>query len=99
MITILQVVLREGQSPLEGEEIAQKLMRDLNITSDTLITCAYMDLLLEREKVWVDLKSSYDFFCETFLLWKFFQTWLATHHKVRNLINYDHWQTDITVAS
>ncbi len=45
-IIIIQVLLKDGQLPSEGEEIARDLMEKLNISSDNLIECAYVDLLL-----------------------------------------------------
>jgi len=38
-------MLRDGQTPKEGEEIAFELMEKLNIARDDLISGAYMDLL------------------------------------------------------
>ncbi|CAB4001389.1 Hypothetical predicted protein [Paramuricea clavata] len=41
----LEVVLRENQTTEEGSEIANDLMKKLNVEEKDLITCAYMDLL------------------------------------------------------
>jgi predicted adenylyl cyclase CyaB len=41
----LEVVLHPEQSPLEGHEIARKLMASLEIDPSQLIDCAYADLL------------------------------------------------------
>ncbi|XP_078534065.1 uncharacterized protein LOC144820521 [Lissotriton helveticus] len=47
----LEVVLADGQSPEEGEVIAQSLMKELGIQPDSLITGAYIDLLLKEALV------------------------------------------------
>ncbi|XP_069485560.1 uncharacterized protein [Ambystoma mexicanum] len=47
----LEVVLTDGQSPVEGEAIAQSLMKELGIQPDALITGAYIDLLLKATSV------------------------------------------------
>ncbi|XP_071590443.1 uncharacterized protein [Heliangelus exortis] len=44
----LEVVLGEGQSPEEGERLAQGLLRDLGVGEQDLISGAYLDLLLAR---------------------------------------------------
>ncbi|XP_067110855.1 uncharacterized protein [Osmerus mordax] len=43
----LEVVMREDQSPEEGEQVARGLMEQLAVGQDSLVTGAYMDLLLE----------------------------------------------------
>lgn len=47
----LEVVLADGQSPEEGEVIAQSLMKELGIQPDSLLTGAYIDLLLKEALV------------------------------------------------
>ena len=42
-----QVVMREGQTLREGEEIASDLMKKLGISDQDLVTGAYMDLILK----------------------------------------------------
>jgi predicted adenylyl cyclase CyaB len=44
----LEVVLRPGQSPAEGHEIADELMRRLNIQESDLLATSYADMLTER---------------------------------------------------
>jgi predicted adenylyl cyclase CyaB len=44
----LEVVLRDGQSEQEGASIAQKIMAELGIGPERLITGAYIDLLRQR---------------------------------------------------
>ena len=44
----LEVVMREGQSDAEGQDIAEDLMRRLGVREDALIEGAYMDLLESR---------------------------------------------------
>jgi adenylate cyclase class IV len=41
----LEVILQEGQSPEEGEAIAERYREALDILDDDLIDCAYLDLL------------------------------------------------------
>jgi predicted adenylyl cyclase CyaB len=41
----LEVVLQEGQSDVEGQKIAQELMRDLGVETADLVDTAYIDLL------------------------------------------------------
>ena len=41
----LEVVLKEGQSNVEGEEIAERLMTSLGVERSDLIEGAYMDML------------------------------------------------------
>lgn len=41
----LEVVMREGQTDVEGQAIAEDLMRRLGIREDALIEGAYMDLI------------------------------------------------------
>ncbi len=41
----LEVVLREGQSPEEGDAIARELMCELGVTQADLVEGAYVDLL------------------------------------------------------
>ena len=41
----LEVVLQEGQSPEDGERIAEELRTALDIREEDLIECAYLDLL------------------------------------------------------
>lgn len=43
----LEVNLHDGQSPEEGQAIAHDLMQKLGVKEEDLLTCAYMDLLLE----------------------------------------------------
>uniref|UniRef100_A0A3P8Y2S3 CYTH domain-containing protein n=2 Tax=Esox lucius TaxID=8010 RepID=A0A3P8Y2S3_ESOLU len=43
----LEVVMKEGQSLEEGEVIARSLMKELGVREDSLVTGAYIDLLLE----------------------------------------------------
>ncbi|XP_062339151.1 uncharacterized protein LOC134037701 isoform X1 [Osmerus eperlanus] len=43
----LEVVMREDQSPEEGEQVARGLMEQLAVGQDSLVTGAYMDLLIE----------------------------------------------------
>ncbi|XP_031671137.1 uncharacterized protein LOC109887153 isoform X3 [Oncorhynchus kisutch] len=45
----LEVVLREDQRPEEGEAIARSLMKELGVGDDSLVTGAYVDLLLEGQ--------------------------------------------------
>ncbi|XP_014351397.1 uncharacterized protein LOC106705860 [Latimeria chalumnae] len=45
----LEVVLEEGQSPEEGESIAQGLMGQLGVKQEDLLTGAYMDLILANQ--------------------------------------------------
>jgi len=44
------VVLRDGQSAEEGEKIATDLMTKLEISKSSLLSGAYMDLLLDSDK-------------------------------------------------
>ena len=46
---LLQVVLRPGQLPTEGESIAIDLMDQLGVAPDNLVSGAYMDLLLQKQ--------------------------------------------------
>ncbi len=46
----LEVVLHNQESIDSGEREAQELMAALNINSQDLISCAYVDLLIERRK-------------------------------------------------
>lgn len=41
----LEVILQEGQSPEDGERIAEQFRLALDIREDDLIDCAYLDLL------------------------------------------------------
>ena len=41
----LEVVMREGQSDVEGQAIAEDLMRRLGVREDALLEGAYMDLI------------------------------------------------------
>ena len=41
----LEVILQEGQSPEDGERIAEQFREALDILEDDLIDCAYLDLL------------------------------------------------------
>ena len=43
------MVLREDQRPEEGEAIARSLMKELGVGNDSLVTGAYVDLLLEGQ--------------------------------------------------
>jgi predicted adenylyl cyclase CyaB len=45
----LEVVLRDGQSEVEGQAIADDLMKKLGIESSDLLEGAYMDLIEGRE--------------------------------------------------
>jgi predicted adenylyl cyclase CyaB len=47
----LEVVLREGQSPQDGQEVASSLMQSLGITTDQLVAEAYVDLLQRVPRV------------------------------------------------
>jgi hypothetical protein len=40
----LEVVLREGESPLQGTEIARQIMKSLGIGESQLVQEAYVDL-------------------------------------------------------
>ncbi|KAH0617257.1 hypothetical protein JD844_029144 [Phrynosoma platyrhinos] len=42
----LEVVLQEGQSPKDGEEVARRLMEELGVKEEDLLAGAYLDLLL-----------------------------------------------------
>uniref|UniRef100_A0A8D0E564 CYTH domain-containing protein n=1 Tax=Salvator merianae TaxID=96440 RepID=A0A8D0E564_SALMN len=42
----LEVVLREQQSPQEGEKVAQQLMEELGVRQEDLLAGAYVDFLL-----------------------------------------------------
>lgn len=44
----LEVVMRAGQSDAEGQDIAEELMRRLEVREDALLEGAYMDLLESR---------------------------------------------------
>jgi predicted adenylyl cyclase CyaB len=46
----LEVVLGPGDTPQYGHEIARGLMKQLDIHSSNLISCAYADLLLQKTK-------------------------------------------------
>ncbi|KAK7099111.1 uncharacterized protein [Littorina saxatilis] len=45
----LEVNLENGQSPEEGQAIANDLMQKLGVKEQDLLTCAYMDLLLKEK--------------------------------------------------
>ncbi|XP_052799396.1 uncharacterized protein LOC128231012 [Mya arenaria] len=45
----LEVVMQEGQSMEEGEQIAARLMEQLGVARDQLISGAYMDLILNKQ--------------------------------------------------
>eukprot|EP00095_Tigriopus_kingsejongensis_P005709 maker-scaffold459_size165548-snap-gene-0.24 protein:Tk05709 transcript:maker-scaffold459_size165548-snap-gene-0.24-mRNA-1 annotation:"PREDICTED: uncharacterized protein MJ0240-like" len=45
----LEVVLRDDQTPEDGELVANDLMANLGITTDQLIYCSYMDMLLKKQ--------------------------------------------------
>ncbi|HKY54681.1 MAG TPA: class IV adenylate cyclase [Anaerolineales bacterium] len=45
----LEVVLKDGQSIVEGEEIAERLMNSLGVERSNLIDGAYMDLIASNE--------------------------------------------------
>lgn len=47
----LEVVMEEGQSDAEGQEIAEKLMASLGVERSDLLEGAYMDLLEEQSQV------------------------------------------------
>ena len=40
--------MREGQAQSEGQKIAEELQEKLGIPNNDLITCAYMDLLRQK---------------------------------------------------
>jgi len=40
--------MKEGQSIEEGQCIANKLMDELNVHQEDLISCAYVDMLLNK---------------------------------------------------
>jgi len=42
-------VLKEGQSAEDGEKIAQDLMAQLEVSPDSLVAGAYMDLILSKK--------------------------------------------------
>lgn len=44
----LEVVLKPGQSPEEGQSIAQDIMEKMSIKQEDLISCAYADLLEKK---------------------------------------------------
>ena len=44
----LEVVLAPGQSPEEGEKIAERFRAALDIRDEDLIDCAYMDMMTAR---------------------------------------------------
>ncbi|KAK3104189.1 hypothetical protein FSP39_025140 [Pinctada imbricata] len=44
----LEVMMKEGQSVGEGEGIAKDLMVKLGVKNNDLISCAYMDLILNK---------------------------------------------------
>jgi predicted adenylyl cyclase CyaB len=46
----LEVVLEDDQSVDQGEAIAKDLMNKLGIDKSRLISCAYMDLLLQKSQ-------------------------------------------------
>jgi len=46
----LEVVLRPGQTEAEGEALAGELIRKLDIRTEDLIDCAYIDLLAVRAR-------------------------------------------------
>ena len=41
----LEVVLKPGQSEQEGRQIADQIMREMEVTEADLVACAYVDLL------------------------------------------------------
>lgn len=41
--------MKDGQSVEEGEAIASDLMNKLNVQKSDLISCAYMDLILNNK--------------------------------------------------
>ncbi|GAB6022551.1 hypothetical protein CHUAL_006657 [Chamberlinius hualienensis] len=45
----LEVVMNEDQTFEEGKQIAEDLMKKLNIKEDDLIECAYIDLLIKNK--------------------------------------------------
>ena len=45
----MQVVLREDQSSSEGQHIAEELMVKLGVAEEDLVSCAYMDLILQQK--------------------------------------------------
>ncbi len=48
----VQVVMKDGQTVAEGQKIAEDLMAKLGISEDSLVTGAYMDLLLQKWTSW-----------------------------------------------
>lgn len=47
-LVLIQVVLEDSQTEQEGEQIAEDLMKKLDISESDLITHAYIDLLLTK---------------------------------------------------
>ncbi len=43
----LEVQMRDGQTPEEGQQIAEELMKKLDVQKEDLIAGAYIDLLLK----------------------------------------------------
>lgn len=54
----LEVVLREGQAPAEGEAVAEDLMARLGVSPADLVDRAYLDLLLELGRGGASFSSS-----------------------------------------
>lgn len=52
----MQVVLHEGQSPQEGQAIAEGLMNKLNIQAPDLISGSYIDMISNNklQECWMD---------------------------------------------
>nr|KAG5692346.1 hypothetical protein BaRGS_033211 [Batillaria attramentaria] len=48
-LRVEKVNLKEGQSAEEGQVIARDLMQKLGVKDEDLLTCAYMDLLLNEK--------------------------------------------------
>jgi adenylate cyclase class IV len=47
----LEVVMQDGQSDAEGQEIAEGLMASLGVERSDLLDGAYMDMLEKQSKV------------------------------------------------
>lgn len=56
----LEVVLREGQSDAEGQQIASDLMRKLGVNPEALLEGAYMDLIENKKGSSVLIKQDRD---------------------------------------
>ena len=47
----LEVVMRENQTQKEGQQIAEKIMEQLNVPLKNLVAPAYVDLLLQHSNI------------------------------------------------